>query len=273
MSADAKEGAWSVTVELDGKQVVTLGHNHLSGDQSPNEEAIRTAAHHLLAFIGDPHPEPRTLRTSDIKAIDPGTGEPSPNPAPEPGLREKVLDLLWRYRWRGSPWADKMHLMRLYPEFIDHADNIIGAVELHLRDIHEFTPRAQPTDASPSLTTHTPTPWDWGHNKTDPKWPADRPIFSPSDNRHICAVRWHDNEGERVLADAAFIVKACNSYEPNQKLIADMLAALEFYANELNYHPNGAPMTPYIDGKPDPTKQEKDRGLIARTAIARAEGA
>jgi len=66
---------WSVTVECDGKHVVTIAHNHLSGDPEPNEEAIRTAANHLLAFIGDPHPNWRSRlyadgKTPDQKAID-----------------------------------------------------------------------------------------------------------------------------------------------------------------------------------------------------------
>jgi hypothetical protein len=52
---------WSVTVELDGEQVVTISHNCLAGHPEPNEEAIRTAAHHLLAFIGDPHPNREVL--------------------------------------------------------------------------------------------------------------------------------------------------------------------------------------------------------------------
>ena len=46
---------WSVTVERDGEQVVTIETKCLSGrDLIPgDEDAIRTAAQHLLAFIGD----------------------------------------------------------------------------------------------------------------------------------------------------------------------------------------------------------------------------
>jgi hypothetical protein len=49
---------WSVTVERNGEQIVTIESNCLSGREiSPeDEEAIRTAARHLLAFIGDPVP-------------------------------------------------------------------------------------------------------------------------------------------------------------------------------------------------------------------------
>ena len=60
---------WSVTVELDGKHVVTIAHNHLSGDPEPNEEAIRTAARHLLAFIGDPHPNWRSRLYEDGASV------------------------------------------------------------------------------------------------------------------------------------------------------------------------------------------------------------
>ena len=46
---------WAVTVERDGEKVVTIETNCLSGrDLVPGDhEAIRTAAHHLLSFIGD----------------------------------------------------------------------------------------------------------------------------------------------------------------------------------------------------------------------------
>ena len=50
---------WAVTVERSGEIVVMIESNCLSGrDISPeDEEAIRTAARHLLAFIGDPIPD------------------------------------------------------------------------------------------------------------------------------------------------------------------------------------------------------------------------
>jgi hypothetical protein len=46
--------SWSVSVERDGENVVTIASNCLSGrDLSPeDEEAIRTAAQHLLSFVG-----------------------------------------------------------------------------------------------------------------------------------------------------------------------------------------------------------------------------
>ena len=46
---------WSVTVRRNGEDVVTIESNFLSGRKiSPeDEEVIRTAARHLLAFIGE----------------------------------------------------------------------------------------------------------------------------------------------------------------------------------------------------------------------------
>jgi hypothetical protein len=45
---------WAVTVECNGEKIVTIESNCLSGrDISPDdEEVIRTAAEHLLSFIG-----------------------------------------------------------------------------------------------------------------------------------------------------------------------------------------------------------------------------
>lgn len=49
---------WAVTVFRNGEEIVTIESNHLSGREiSPeDEEAIRTAALNLLAFIGEPRP-------------------------------------------------------------------------------------------------------------------------------------------------------------------------------------------------------------------------
>lgn len=44
--------------------------------------------------------------------------------------------------------------------------------------------------------------------------------------------------------------------------------ALEWYANESSYHPNGTPMTPFVNGKPDPDNPLKDFGRIARAALS-----
>lgn len=47
---------WAVTVYREGEEIVTIESNCLSGRElTPEDEAaIRTAANHLLAFIGEP---------------------------------------------------------------------------------------------------------------------------------------------------------------------------------------------------------------------------
>lgn len=49
---------WSVIVERKGERVLCIEPGCLSGRKlsQDDEEAIRTAARHLLAFIGDPAP-------------------------------------------------------------------------------------------------------------------------------------------------------------------------------------------------------------------------
>lgn len=58
-TANAKPASdhWAVTVWRNGEEVVTIESNCLSGREigADDEDAIRTAALHLLAFIGD-HP-------------------------------------------------------------------------------------------------------------------------------------------------------------------------------------------------------------------------
>jgi hypothetical protein len=50
---------WAVTVERGGEKIVTIEANCLSGRDlsQEDEQTVRTAAHHLLAFIGDPAPK------------------------------------------------------------------------------------------------------------------------------------------------------------------------------------------------------------------------
>lgn len=52
---------WAVTVSRNGEEIVTIESECLAGREisEADEEAIRTAAHHLLAFIGDGAPPPR----------------------------------------------------------------------------------------------------------------------------------------------------------------------------------------------------------------------
>ena len=49
---------WAVTVYRNGEAVVTIETNLLAGRDisAEDEQAIRTAATHLLAFIGEPTP-------------------------------------------------------------------------------------------------------------------------------------------------------------------------------------------------------------------------
>lgn len=52
---------WAVSVEVNGDNILTIGHNHLSGVDDIQEYAdvIRGAARHLLSFIGDGEQTPR----------------------------------------------------------------------------------------------------------------------------------------------------------------------------------------------------------------------
>ena len=54
MTAFRSNEHWSVTIERNGDNIVTIGSNLLSGrDLNTDDEcAIRTAAEHLLAFVG-----------------------------------------------------------------------------------------------------------------------------------------------------------------------------------------------------------------------------
>lgn len=47
--------SWAVTVIVNGNQILTIGHNHLSGVDNIEDydDAIRNCAMHLLSFIGD----------------------------------------------------------------------------------------------------------------------------------------------------------------------------------------------------------------------------
>ncbi|WP_321865678.1 DUF551 domain-containing protein [Paraburkholderia tropica] len=51
---DANLNHWSVTVAVDGDDVLTISHNHVAGKDGLDDlaPAIRTAAAHLLCFIG-----------------------------------------------------------------------------------------------------------------------------------------------------------------------------------------------------------------------------
>ena len=75
---------------------------------------------------------------------------------------------------------------------------------------------------------HTPTPWfanQCGIFGRPPSKPGD-----PWENSIACTGdddEGNENTANEQVANAAFIVRACNSYDDNQKLIAEMLAALK----------------------------------------------
>ena len=55
---DLRHPHWGVTVDTSGEQILRIETECYSGREisAADEDAIRTAAHHLLAFIGDPDP-------------------------------------------------------------------------------------------------------------------------------------------------------------------------------------------------------------------------
>ena len=65
---------WAVTVSRSGDEIVTIEPQVLVGREISAEDAdtIRVAAHHLLAFIGDPAPTGHIIvprdATDDMKA-------------------------------------------------------------------------------------------------------------------------------------------------------------------------------------------------------------
>lgn len=60
---------WRVSVETSGETIVSIETEMLAGREisEADEDAIRTAAHNLLAFIGDP-PSPQALSVGDGEA-------------------------------------------------------------------------------------------------------------------------------------------------------------------------------------------------------------
>ena len=48
----------------------------------------------------------------------------------------------------------------------------------------------------------------------------------------------------------------------------ELVEALKFYANTGNYTAKGVPMTPYLNGRPNPKHPAKDEGRIAREALS-----
>lgn len=103
MSADmTKHPHWAVTVEASGEEIVRLETECYGGREisDADEVAIRTAAYHLLAFIGD-----RTFDMIECEAFhagyeagerDAGTPHPAPVTAREAEPTEDELDEAWK---------------------------------------------------------------------------------------------------------------------------------------------------------------------------------
>jgi hypothetical protein len=64
--------SWAVTVERNGENIVTVSSNCLSGRdlQDGDERTIRTAAEHLLSFIGQYAVAAETPRPAEQQAAD-----------------------------------------------------------------------------------------------------------------------------------------------------------------------------------------------------------
>ena len=62
---------WHVEVSVNGETVLVIGHNFLSGvdDIHEHAETIRTAANHLLGFIGDAQNKERQRMTSTVQDL------------------------------------------------------------------------------------------------------------------------------------------------------------------------------------------------------------
>ena len=67
-------------------------------------------------------------------------------PKPEPGMREKVIQLLWEKQFEGSPWQRKFHLIRPHSLEADYgtlADQIIATVRAEIESCFTLTDRRQ----------------------------------------------------------------------------------------------------------------------------------
>jgi hypothetical protein len=67
-------------------------------------------------------------------------------PKPEPGVREKVIQLLWEKQFEGSPWQRKFHLIRpdsLEADYGTFADKIIATVRADIENCFTLTDRRQ----------------------------------------------------------------------------------------------------------------------------------
>lgn len=85
-----------------------------------------------------------------------------------------------------------------------------------------------------TVIKHTPTPWQIREYFSDPI-----PIiagFDQGDLYNVCEMSSEDFfEPEVLRANAEFIVKACNSYDSNQKRIKELEDALELVLGETDW--------------------------------------
>jgi hypothetical protein len=73
MTNSVTHSHWRVSVETSGEQIVAIETEMLAGREisEADEDAIRTAAHHLLAFIGDPSPQPKRPSDAILELLPP----------------------------------------------------------------------------------------------------------------------------------------------------------------------------------------------------------
>lgn len=87
---------WAVTVERDGKEIVTIESNCLSGCDLgvEDEDTIRTVAYHLLAFIGHSVPNPDV--EYQLRMIAKTLDEAGVSPPIKPAAWNKIREVLNR---------------------------------------------------------------------------------------------------------------------------------------------------------------------------------
>lgn len=75
----------------------------------------------------------------------------------------------------------------------------------------------------PTYTLPLPTPIPWTHTNASGKYRG--AVWIKSNGKFIG--KTYSHEGEDAIANAAFIVTACNAYQKNLEIIADLLRALK----------------------------------------------
>ncbi|MDQ0132621.1 hypothetical protein J2T08_000522 [Neorhizobium galegae] len=126
-----KHRHWRVSVETSGEQIVAIEPEMLAGREisEADEDAIRTAAHHLLAFIGDPAPQPNLEVHPDDRAVDRFAS------AMKAKLAQKRDE--GRSGWNDKEDCSQLFLSQLLREHVEKGDPIdVGnfAMMLHQRE-------------------------------------------------------------------------------------------------------------------------------------------